>query len=178
MESRREQVIWRLERLLGDTCKGERMAGEPHPPSDSICTEDFVRCFREEMVELILPEGSIRELDKEEKVERTTTLVSDPRQSEPNGQSVLSVDVRATDKKGERSKETDYYCHHKPGQREELERCLSDSSAYKMSHDSENEGAGQRHKASCNFQHINIRSPEARLLAGTKHRCTASTCTV
>ncbi|KAK9522779.1 hypothetical protein VZT92_019225 [Zoarces viviparus] len=39
--SHREQVIWRLKRLLGDTCNEGRMAEETHPPSDSICTEDF-----------------------------------------------------------------------------------------------------------------------------------------
>ncbi|XP_068166920.1 golgin subfamily A member 6-like protein 22 [Antennarius striatus] len=55
MESEREQIIWRLERLLGDTYKEGGMAGEIHSPSDSICTEDFVKRFRDEMVEIALP---------------------------------------------------------------------------------------------------------------------------
>ncbi|KAI3372856.1 hypothetical protein L3Q82_023299, partial [Scortum barcoo] len=56
-ESQREQVIWRLERLLGDACNdGGRVAGEEaHPLSDSIRTEDFFRRFRDEMVELPPP---------------------------------------------------------------------------------------------------------------------------
>lgn len=52
MESEREQVIWRLQRLLGDQCDKDRMMEGAGQPSESICTEDFVQCFREEMVEL------------------------------------------------------------------------------------------------------------------------------
>ncbi|XP_041855007.1 trichohyalin isoform X2 [Melanotaenia boesemani] len=65
IESRKEQVIWRLERLLGDACKERKIADETQPPSESICTEDFVRRFREEMVELTLPD--MQQLDSEEK---------------------------------------------------------------------------------------------------------------
>ncbi|TMS03954.1 hypothetical protein E3U43_000843 [Larimichthys crocea] len=71
MEFHREQVIWRLERLLGDTCNEGSMAGETRPPSDSICTEDFVRRFKDEMVELTLPDSNMEQLDKEEEAERT-----------------------------------------------------------------------------------------------------------
>ncbi|XP_035495332.1 myosin heavy chain, skeletal muscle isoform X2 [Scophthalmus maximus] len=70
MESRREEVIWRLERLLGDTCKEDTIAGEAHPPSDSVCTEDFARRFTEEMVEVPLPESKFQQSDREEEAER------------------------------------------------------------------------------------------------------------
>ncbi|XP_078809102.1 uncharacterized protein si:ch211-102c2.8 isoform X3 [Oryzias latipes] len=52
-ECHREKTIWRLERLLGDVC-GQ---GDTGPPSASICTEDFVSRFKEEMVDLTLPDG-------------------------------------------------------------------------------------------------------------------------
>ena len=126
------------------------MSGETHPPSDSICTEDFVRCFREEMVELPLPEGSMQQPDKEEEAQRTEISDSDTRQSEQKGQIVLNVDRRGTATTGKSSKDTEtaHYCQlHMPGQRKELERRLSDSSGLKMSHVSEEEGAGGRYKA-------------------------------
>lgn len=49
LESHQEQVMWRLERLLGDACGKDKMSAQPL--SDSICTEDFVRRFSEEMVD-------------------------------------------------------------------------------------------------------------------------------
>lgn len=52
MESDREQVIWRLQRLLGDQCDRDRVIEGAGRPSESVCTEDFARCFRDEMVEL------------------------------------------------------------------------------------------------------------------------------
>lgn len=61
MESEREQVIWRLQRLLGDQCDQARVMGEAGRPSDSVCTEDFVRRFRDEMVELQLPDGDAQQ---------------------------------------------------------------------------------------------------------------------
>ncbi|XP_078105767.1 uncharacterized protein LOC144517557 [Sander vitreus] len=77
IETQREQVMWRLQRLLGDSCNEGRMTGVTHPPSDSICTEDFVRCFRDEMVELALPVSNVHQLDKEEEAERTEILNCD-----------------------------------------------------------------------------------------------------
>lgn len=50
--------MWRLGRLLGDACKDGGMLADTCPPSDSVCTEDFVRRFREEMVEVALPDSS------------------------------------------------------------------------------------------------------------------------
>lgn len=86
MESCREQVIWRLERLLGDTCKDAQLAEETHPPSDSVCTEDFVARFREEMVELTLPDSSFQMLDREEETERTSISDSSTYQSKQHEQ--------------------------------------------------------------------------------------------
>lgn len=85
LESQREQVIWRLERLLGDTCKENGIVGETQSPSVSICTEDFVRRFRDEMVELAFPERNMQQLDTDE--ERTEITDSDTQQNEQNGQS-------------------------------------------------------------------------------------------
>lgn len=39
---------------------------ESQPPSESICTEDFLRRFTDEMVELTLPETNMRQDAKEE----------------------------------------------------------------------------------------------------------------
>ncbi|XP_037833185.1 rho-associated protein kinase 2 [Kryptolebias marmoratus] len=89
-ESQREQVIWRLERLLGDAWK-EGAIAETRPPSDSICTEDFVRCFREEMVDLS-PSDSVEQLNKEDKADGDTDL------SDQNGSSV--------DRRGSQTAET------------------------------------------------------------------------
>ncbi|CAL8342940.1 unnamed protein product [Lota lota] len=59
-ESRREQCLWRLGRLLGETC-GAAGAGGATPPApplqpDSVCTEDLLSCFREEVVGFQGPE--------------------------------------------------------------------------------------------------------------------------
>lgn len=146
MESQREQVIWRLERLLGDTCNEGRMAGETHPPSDSICTEDFVRHFRDEMVGPALPESNIQQLDKEEEEAETTEIPEcDTCQREQKGQS-LNVDRRVTATTGKSSEDTETaHYSNKPCQRKELERCLSDSHGVNSSHVGEKAGAGERH---------------------------------
>lgn len=96
MESQREQVIWRLERLLGETCSEGVMAAETLPPSDSICTEDFVRCFRDEMVELPLPESNLLQLDRAAVTQRTEGSDCDTYRCDQKGQSVLSVDGKGT----------------------------------------------------------------------------------
>ena len=55
-ESRREQCLWRLGRLLGESCGaagGETTTPsppDPPPQLDSVCTEDFLCRFREEML--------------------------------------------------------------------------------------------------------------------------------
>lgn len=143
IESQREQIIWRLERLLGDTCDEGRMAGETHPPSDSICTEDFDRRFRDEMVELALPESNMQQLDKVEEAERTEITDSEKRE-----QSVVDVDGKgiATTEKSSKGTETAHYSQsNKPCRREELEKCLSGS--YKVNTSvSERAGAGERYK--------------------------------
>ncbi|XP_051279594.1 trichohyalin [Dicentrarchus labrax] len=146
MESQREQVIWRLEKLLGDSCNEGRMAGETHPPSDSICTEDFVRCFRDEMVEL--PESNMQQLDREEEAERTEISDCDTCQSEQKGESVFNVDGRGTTMTGKCSKDTEtvYYSQsNEPCQSKELKKCLSDINGVNTSHVSEEEGAGEKY---------------------------------
>ncbi|XP_044053052.1 trichohyalin isoform X2 [Siniperca chuatsi] len=188
IESQREQVIWRLERLLGDTCYEGRMAGASHPPSDSICTEDFVGRFRDEMVEMALPESNMQQLDKEEEAERTEISDCDTCQSEQKGQNVLNVDRRGaatTEKSGEDTEPAHYCQSNKSCQRKELEKCLSDSYGVNTSHVSEKARAGERYntpqmlgdddsislRTEVVTEHEtprqnNSRSPKARCLAG------------
>ncbi|XP_022077964.2 trichohyalin isoform X2 [Acanthochromis polyacanthus] len=164
-ESRREQVIWRLQKLLGDTCEEGGMAEETYPPSDSVCTEDFVRRFKEEMVEVAMPDSSMQELDKEEQDERTEMLASDDCQNEQNGRSL--VDKRSSATIGEWSKDTvTAHCSlsNKPGQRKERRKCLSDSFRVNTSHFvSHRTGVAADHE---NVQHNNSCSLTARCLAG------------
>ncbi|KAF7665539.1 hypothetical protein LDENG_00140360 [Lucifuga dentata] len=142
MDSRREQVIWRLERLLGDACDEERMAGETQLPSDSICTEDFVRCFKEEMVDLTLPEGSLQQLSQEEEAERTAISDSAIFQSEQKRRNVSRRGNERNSKDTETARQSD-----KQGHREELQKCVCDSYRVKISDVCENVSAGERYKA-------------------------------
>ncbi|XP_028433050.1 trichohyalin isoform X1 [Perca flavescens] len=180
IETQREQVMWRLQRLLGDTCNEGSMTGVTQPPSDSICTEDFVRCFRDEMVELALPVSNVQQLDKEEEAERTEILDCDTCQSEQKGHCILNVDRRGTAMTGESNKDTEtaHYC-----QRKELEKCLYDSYGVNTSC-SEQAGAGETyntpqrlgddgssiHRTEIVTEHEtlrqNSRSPKTRSLAG------------
>lgn len=139
IETQREQVMWRLQRLLGDSCNEGRMTGVTHPPSDSICTEDFVRCFRDEMVGLALPVSNVQQLDKEEEAERTEILNCDTCQSEQKEHCILNVDRRGTAMTGESNKDTEtaHYC-----QRKELEKWVYDSYGVNTSC-SEQAGAGE-----------------------------------
>ncbi|KAL6114176.1 uncharacterized protein ACO6RY_05009 [Pungitius sinensis] len=84
-----EQVMWRLRRLLGDACNEGSMARESKPPSDSICTEDFVGRFRDEMVESELAASNTKQLDKEEWTERQVGFGDWI--SEQKGHSILNV---------------------------------------------------------------------------------------
>lgn len=147
IESQREQVIWRLEKLLGDTCHEEGVAGETQPASDSICTEDFVRRFRDEMVELTLPESNIQQLDRGKEAERVqvsgcVTWKSD--QKQPN---VLNTDGRGDVTTGRSSKDTETaHClqPEEPHQRREMQECLSDSCGEPASHVRGRHGSPQR----------------------------------
>lgn len=114
IESQREQTIWRLERLLGGNCGEGRMAGETYPSSDSICTEDFVSCFRNEMVESALSETNVQQLGKAEETERAKITDYDPCQHQQEGQSVLDVDWKGTAMTTETARV------------QELEKCHSD----------------------------------------------------
>ncbi|XP_026178101.1 trichohyalin isoform X2 [Mastacembelus armatus] len=193
IESQREQVIWRLERLLGDTCKEDGITGETCTPSDSICTEDFVRRFREEMVEMALPDGNIQQLDKEE-AEETEISDSDTCHSEQKGLSVVNVKRIGLPTTGKSIKDKETACYlqsNKPGQRKRTEDCQKDispssyvnSCEVHVSHVSEKTGAGEGYKSSQsmhdnsfshktdvvteleNLQH-NCSSPLTRCLAG------------
>jgi len=138
-DSRKEQVIWRLERLLGDTCKEINIAEEVEPPSDSICTEDFVSRFREEMVELALPD-SMQQLDNEVKAERTETSDSE---NEPG------VARRGSTAAGGSNTGTEMaHCSQSvyPGQGKQQRKCLSDDCGGNMSQGSEEAEAGERGK--------------------------------
>lgn len=113
------------------------MARETHPPSDSICTEDFVRCFREEMVEMALIECNMQQLDKEEEAEGTEISDSDTCQSEQKGRRVLNGERRGspTPKKTSNDTGTAHYSpSNKPGQRKELEKCPSGNFGVNISH--------------------------------------------
>lgn len=145
IESRREQVIWRLERLLGDTCKENAMTGEMQPPSDSICTEDFVRCFREEMVELAHPE----QLHTQEEAETTEISDSDTCQGEQRRLSVLNfkrIESAVTGKSSKATMSAQYSEPNQPHQTRELDKCLSVSYEVNISHINEKAGAGETYK--------------------------------
>ncbi|XP_070689489.1 trichohyalin [Pempheris klunzingeri] len=186
VESQKEQVIWRLERLLGDTCNEAKMAGETHLPSDSVCTEDFVRRFRDEMVELAWPESDFQQLGKEEEAERTEISDCDTCQSDLKRQRALIGDRRGATTKTRKDTET-AHCSNKPCQRKQLEKRLSESYGVNTSHVGEKAGAGERSNTpqrlgddgSSEFSHTterenlqqnNSRSPKARCLAGVPVR--------
>ncbi|XP_069577634.1 golgin subfamily A member 6-like protein 25 [Brachyistius frenatus] len=177
IESRREQVIWRLERLLGDTCK--EVMGEAHALSDSICTEDFVRCFREEMVESALPKSSMQQLAREEEAERTEISDSD---TEQNVHNIERRESSATS--GKSSKDTvGAHClwSNKSGQKKQLQKSLSGRYGVNISHAgtverytspkmlgddssvSHRTGVVADHE---NVQHNSSCSPKAKCLAG------------
>ncbi|XP_059192770.1 trichohyalin [Centropristis striata] len=180
IESQREQVMWRLERLLGDACNEGRTPGESHPSSDSVCTEDFVRRFRDEMVELALPASNMQQLSKDEEAGRMDISDCDTCQSEQKGHIILNVDRRGTALTWESNKDTEtaHCC-----QKKELEKYLYDSCGENTSC-SEKAGAGEKHNTplglcdssiSCRIKvvtehetlrHNNSRSPKARCLAG------------
>ncbi|XP_034727852.1 trichohyalin [Etheostoma cragini] len=179
IETQREQVMWRLQRLLGDTCNEGGMTGVTQPPSDSICTEDFVRCFRDEMVELTLPVNNVQQLDEE--AERTEILDCDTSPGEQKGHCILNVDRRGTAMTGESNKEknteTAHYC-----QRKELEKCVYDSYGVSESGAGETYNTPHRlgddgsciHRTEVVTEHETLQqsssSPKTRSLAGWRSR--------
>ncbi|XP_030594000.1 trichohyalin isoform X3 [Archocentrus centrarchus] len=148
IESCREQVIWRLERLLGDTCRDGQLAEETHPPSDSICTEDFVTRFREEMVELTLPDSCVQMLDREEESEGTNISDSNICQSK-HEQNVSNIQRRESETTGESSDDTLTAQHsqsNQPGQKKK--NCVSHrTNGANILQASEKAGAGERYKS-------------------------------
>ncbi|KAK2837251.1 hypothetical protein Q5P01_014463 [Channa striata] len=194
IEAQREQVIWRLERLLGDACMGSRVAAEMQPPSDSVCTEDFVRRFQEEMVELAFPETRLKQLEIEDEAQRTEISHSDTFQSDQTEQSVFIANRKGpvmTWKSSEATTIGHYSQSSKPPQRKELKICLPENYGANtcMSHGSKKPGPEQRLKAPQtvddkgnfshetedviqhkNLQHSNIRSSKTKCLAGVAVR--------
>ncbi|XP_060895241.1 trichohyalin isoform X2 [Labrus mixtus] len=189
MESQREQVMWRLEKLLGDTCNDGGLAGETHPASDSICTEDFITRFRDEMVELAFPESYIQQQDPEEEPERAEISDCDTLQNEPQQKGFLNVDrgETALTERSNKDTETAHYSEAKKiSERKDPGRRLSDSCAVNMSC-SERADAGGRYKTQercCEDNSISFKtevehetqrqstscSPKARCLAGVPVR--------
>lgn len=131
MESQREQVLWRLERLLGDTCNEGRMEAGILPPSDSICTEDFVLRFRDEMVEWTFPENYIEKLDDGEEVTKRTEISDCQREH-----FILNVDRRGLTGESSANTESAHDCRSE-------EKCVSNSHGVNAS-SRRKAGAGER----------------------------------
>ncbi|XP_034548024.1 trichohyalin isoform X2 [Notolabrus celidotus] len=147
IESQREQIIWRLEKLLGNNCNNGEMVGESHPPSESICTEDFVTRFRDEMVELALPESHMQQQDTEEEAERTDISDCDTFQIERKQKIIGTVDRGETSTTWRHNEDTDtaqYSESKKICSRQGLEKFLSDSYAINRSLDWAGAGWGHR----------------------------------
>nr|XP_020458076.1 trichohyalin-like [Monopterus albus] len=157
IESRREQVIWRLERLLGDTCNKDGIAGEMHPPSESICTEDFVRRFREEMVELAFPENNMQQLDKEKESEKTEVSDSDTYYNVPAVETAYYSQANTPDQRNEP------YFSEKAGAGEKYQSSQR-ADAGNTSHKTEVVTEPER------LQHNNSHSPKSRCLPGVHVR--------
>lgn len=107
-ESQQEQIIWRLKRLLGDACDETQITVETQPPSESICTEDFLRRFRDEMVDVTLTETNVRQ-------QNNTEQAGCGRHKEKR-QNLSNVDVKGATKSEKSSKATQdsqsYQKHH------------------------------------------------------------------
>ncbi|XP_004544667.2 uncharacterized protein si:ch211-102c2.8 isoform X1 [Maylandia zebra] len=144
IESCREQVIWRLERLLGGTCKEGGLAEEIGPPSDSICTEDFATRFREEMVELTFIDVSMQMLDKAEVTGSTNISDSGAYQSKQHERHVYDVERRGSETTGESSDDTLTPQHSLTNQpRPNKKSCVSHSAGANISHAGVKAGASE-----------------------------------
>ncbi|XP_013769953.1 trichohyalin isoform X1 [Pundamilia nyererei] len=144
IESCREQVIWRLERLLGGTCKEGGLAEEIGPPSDSICTEDFATRFREEMVELTFIDVSMQMSDKAEVTESTNISDSGAYQSKQHERHVYDVERRGSETTGESSDDTLTPQHSLTNQpRPNKKSCVSHSAGANISHAGVKAGASE-----------------------------------
>lgn len=103
------------------------------PTSDSICTEDFVRRFRDEMVEMAAaPDCSVHQLDSQQVAERTEMSERDP-----DEQTALKTGAGAQTVNCSWSKEQ--------RGRGEPEECLSDSYGANVS-ESQKAGVRGRHR--------------------------------
>ncbi|XP_016886318.1 trichohyalin-like isoform X2 [Cynoglossus semilaevis] len=136
IETHREEVLWRLERLLGDTCIDDVIA-KPQPLSDSICTEDFVRHFRDEMVEVALPESNIPQLDGNKVMKRAENSDSDTCLNKQKGQGVRQVRRMGSSLKSTR--EAVVTQTNETSRRMNLRKCLSHSVGVNKSYVNEEE---------------------------------------
>lgn len=136
IETHREEVHWRLERLLGDTCIDDVIA-KPQPLSDSICTEDFVRHFRDEMVEVALPESNIPQLDGNKVMKRAENSDSDTCLNKQKGQGVRQVRRMGSSLKSTR--EAVVTQTNETSRRMNLRKCLSHSVGVNKSYVNEEE---------------------------------------
>ncbi|XP_039875170.1 trichohyalin isoform X3 [Simochromis diagramma] len=144
IESCREQVIWRLERLLGGTCKEGGLAEEIGLPSDSICTEDFATRFREEMVELTFIDVSMQMSDKAEVTGNTNISDSGAYQSKQHERHVYDVERRGSETTGESSDDTLTPQHSLTNQpRPNKKSCVSHSAGANISHAGVKAGASE-----------------------------------
>ncbi|XP_042074340.1 trichohyalin isoform X3 [Haplochromis burtoni] len=144
IESCREQVIWRLERLLGGTCKEGGLAEEIGPPSDSICTEDFATRFTEEMVELTFIDVSMQTSDKAEVTGSTNISDSGAYQSKQHERHVYDVERRGSETTGESSDDTLTPQHSLTNQpRPNKKSCVSHSVGANISHAGVKAGASE-----------------------------------
>ncbi|XP_061586216.1 uncharacterized protein LOC133451261 [Cololabis saira] len=116
-QCRTQQVTWRLERLLGGVCEEGKISQQTQSPSDSICTEDFVSRFKEEMVELSLSDG-IQQISSEENAETTDESGSDTCLSDQH-QPLFERGKSPSDELGQGQ-------HHR--------KCLSENHDVNMSH--------------------------------------------
>lgn len=107
-ESQREQIVWRLKRLLGDAWDDAQITVETRPPSESICTEDFLGRFRDEMVDVTLLEDKLQQ--------QNNTEETDQERHKEKRQNLLSVggEGATTSGKSSTAKEDPQYCqkHH------------------------------------------------------------------
>ncbi|XP_017162407.1 uncharacterized protein LOC103470651 isoform X2 [Poecilia reticulata] len=123
----RDQVAWRLQRLLGET----------PPLSESICSEEFGRGFKEETTDLS-PFGNADQLDGENKTEISD---SDTHESDQNWQRPEERRLETSDTVMARGLQS-----NKSGPGREDGAFLSDSIGENMLHRNEKAGAGEGNK--------------------------------
>ncbi|XP_054905039.1 trichohyalin-like [Poeciliopsis prolifica] len=126
----RDQVVWRLQRLLGETL----------PLSERICSEECGRSFKGETTDLS-PFRNMDQLDRENKAERTEMSDSDTPENDQNWQCPEKRRLETSDMVMPRGLQSD-----KSDPEREDGAFLSDSCGENMSHRNEKAGARERNK--------------------------------